>query len=80
MDITYKDNVKEKTTTTTSTPKPSKYGEIGDDNKYLICYGEMTKLYKQNGYQKSNRSASIKAKEIICRAYSRGEQNGYPKL
>ena len=68
------------TNTSTPTPKPSKYGEIGDNDKYLICYGDMTKLYKANGLQKSNRSASIEAKETICRAYSRGEQSSYPKL
>ena len=66
--------------TSTSKDKPSKYGEIGDNDKYLICYGDMTALYKQTGFHKSNRSASIEAKETICRAYSRGEQSGYPKL
>ena len=67
------------TKTTTSKPKPSKYGEIGDNNKYLICYGEMTELYKQNGLHERNRSASIEAKETICRSYSRGEHDDFPR-
>ena len=40
-------------------------GEIGDNDKYLICYGDMTKLYKANGLHERNRSASIEAKETI---------------
>ena len=67
------------TNTTTSKPKPSKYGEIGDNNKYLICYGEMTELYKHNGLHERNRSASIEAKETICRSYSRGEHEDFPR-
>ena len=73
-------NNNSKSTTTTSTPKPSKYGDVGDEDKYYACYGDMTKLYKANGLHERNRSASIEAKETICRAYSRGEQSSYPKL
>ena len=40
----------------------------------------MTKLYKATGLDKSNRSASIEAKETICRACSKEKQSTYPKL
>ena len=60
-------------------PKPNKYGEIGNETKYYECYGEMTALYKQNGLHEKNRSASIEAKETICRSYSRGEHSDYPR-
>ena len=52
---------------------------VGDNTKYLICYGEMTELYKANGLHKSNRSFTIEMKERVCSSYSRGEISSYPK-
>lgn len=52
---------------------------IGDRKKYTICYGQMTEVHKQTGMHENNREGSIKAKETICGAYSRGEIDDYPK-
>ena len=54
-------------------------GQIGDEKKYKICYGQMTKVHKRTGMHENNREGSIEAKETICGAYSRGEINDYPK-
>ena len=54
-------------------------GQIGDEKKYKICYGQMTKVHKQTGMHENNREGSIEAKETICGAYSRGEIDDYPK-
>ena len=53
--------------------------QIGDEKKYKICYGQMTKVHKQTGMHENNREGSIEAKERICGAYSRGEIDDYPK-
>ena len=45
----------------TSNVNSQTYGK--DDNKYRICYGEMTKAHKARGYHQSNRAMSIKVKE-----------------
>lgn len=64
-------------TTEISTSKSNKYGDIGNSDKYYTCYGNITNLYKQNGFHKSNRIASIESKETICREYSREENSNY---
>ena len=48
-----------------------------DNNKYLVCYGEMTKAHKARGFHDRNRLASIKVKETICKAYAKGEIDNY---
>ena len=47
------------------------------DDKYAICYGEMTKAHKARGFHQSNRSASIKVKETVCKAYAKGDIDSY---
>ena len=61
-----------KSTTTTNTKKSSY-----DENKYAICYGEMTKAHKKRGYHDSNRVQSIKVKETVCKAFAKGDINDY---
>ena len=59
----------------TSKVNSQTYGK--DDNKYRICYGEMTKAHKARGYHQSNRAMSIKVKEEICKLYSDGKIDNY---
>lgn len=48
-----------------------------DENKYAICYGEMTNAHKARGLHQSNREMSIKIKETVCKAYAEGEDINY---
>ena len=48
-----------------------------DYTRYAKCYGEMTAAHKARGFHQSNRVVSIKVKETICKAYSKGEINSY---
>lgn len=48
-----------------------------DNDKYLICYGKMTKAHKARGFHQNNRAMSIKVKETVCGAYARGEIDSY---
>ena len=66
-------------TNSTKSSSNSDKNRIGDQTKYSICYGEVTKVHKQTGLHETNREGSIKAKETICSAYSRGEISDYPK-
>ena len=65
-----------KKSTTTNTKKSSSV-EWYDENKYAICYGEMTKAHKKRGYHDSNRVQSIKVKETVCKAFAKGDINDY---
>ena len=77
------DKPKNKTFNNSSTKTKDKTSfyklKIGDEKKYAICYGEVTKVHKQTGLHENNREGSIKAKETICSAYSRGEIDDYPR-
>ena len=55
----------------------SKKNSQYNDDKYAICYGEMTKAHKARGFHQRNRMASIEVKETICKAYANGEINNY---
>ena len=48
-----------------------------DYTRYAKCYGEMTAAHKARGFHQSNRAISIKVKETVCKAYSKGENNSY---
>ena len=48
-----------------------------DENKYAICYGQMTKAHKKRGFHDSNRAQSIKVKETVCKAFAKGDINDY---
>ena len=37
----------------------------------------MTAAHKARGFHQKNRSASIKVKETVCKAYAKGEINSY---
>ena len=67
------------TTNSTKSSSSSDKNRVGDQTKYAICYGEVTKVHKQTGLHETNREGSIKAKETICSAYSRGEISDYPR-
>ena len=47
------------------------------DQRYDKCYGEMTNAHKARGFHQSNREASIKVKEAVCKAYGEGEELNY---
>ena len=53
--------------------------EIGDYDKYAICYGQVTKVHKKTGLHEKNHKGSVEGKEKICSAYSRGEISDYPR-
>jgi hypothetical protein len=53
------------------------YSHAYDSNRYFKCYGEMTEAHKRRGFHQSNRSASIKVKEAVCKAYANGEELNY---
>ena len=47
------------------------------NDRYWKCYGEMTNAHKARGFHQSNREASIKVKEAVCKAYGEGEELNY---
>ena len=51
------------------------YGK--DDNKYFICYGQMTKAHKARGFHQRNRAMSVKVKEEMCKLYADGKIDNY---
>lgn len=68
---------KQRINNSSSTQSSKKSNETYNQNKYVICYGEMTKAHKARGFHQRNRVASIKVKETVCKAYARGEINNY---
>ena len=48
------------------------------DDKYAVCYGQMTALYKKNGLHDRNRSLTIDLKEKACKSYAEGNISSYP--
>jgi NADH:ubiquinone oxidoreductase subunit 5 (subunit L)/multisubunit Na+/H+ antiporter MnhA subunit len=52
-----------------------KYNYLND--RYYKCYGEMTAAHKARGFHQSNREASIKVKDAVCKAYGKGEELNY---
>ena len=72
-------NSSSSTTTSTKSQSSIDKNPIGDETKYAICYGQMTKAHKETGFHETNREGSIKAKEMICSKFSRGLLNDYPK-
>ena len=48
------------------------------NQKYVICYGQMTNEHKRSGLDKSNRMESIKIKEKTCEDYAEGRIFYYP--
>ena len=72
-EITKKEYDQLNSISTTTNTKKSSY----DENKYAICYGEMTKAHKKRGYHDSNRVQSIKVKETVCKAFAKGDINDY---
>tara|TARA_B100000963_G_scaffold350561_1_gene360964 strand:+ start:300 stop:788 length:489 start_codon:yes stop_codon:yes gene_type:complete len=75
------DKPKTKSYSSSSTQNTTSYHKlkIGDNNKYAICYGQVTKVHKKTGLHENNHSGSVEAKEKICSAYSRGEISDYPR-
>ena len=57
--------------------KKSEPVEWYDEDKYAICYGQMTKAHKKRGFHDSNRVQSIKVKETVCKAFAKGDINDY---
>ena len=74
---TTSNNTTSTTSSSTSSSSSSTSSNTYNQTKYLICYGEMTKAHKKRGFHQSNRSASIKVKETVCKAYAKGEINSY---
>ena len=74
-----KSNSSSSTTTSAKSQSSIDKNPIGDETKYAICYGQMTKAHKETGFHETNREGSIKAKEMICSKFSRGLLNDYPK-
>ena len=65
------------TSSSTSSSSSSTSSNTYNETKYLICYGEMTKAHKKRGFHQSNRLASIKVKETVCKAYAKGDIYSY---
>ena len=69
------DKSKNKTFNNSSTKTKDKTSfyklKIGDEKKYAICYGEVTKVHKETGVHDKNREGSIEVKERVCSAYSK---------
>ena len=74
---TTSNNTTSTTSSSTSSSSSSTSSNTYNKTKYLICYGEMTKAHKKRGFHQSNRSASIKVKETVCKAYAKGDIYSY---
>ena len=70
-------NTTSATSSSASSSSSSTSSNTYNETKYLICYGEMTKAHKKRGFHQSNRLASIKVKETVCKAYAKGDIYSY---